>query len=100
MVMDELQIRAGGWASSTGGRGFSQVDVFGDQPGRGNPVAVVIEGEGLDDAAMQTFAAWTNLSETTFLLAPTTPGADYRLRIFTPHRELPFAGHLSRSTED
>ncbi len=91
--MDELQIEAGGWPPSTSGRGFAQVDVFGEQPGRGNPVAVVIDGEGLDDAAMQAFAAWTNLSETTFLLAPTTHGADYRLRIFTPHRELPFAGH-------
>ena len=92
MVMEEVHIEAG-WPPSTGGRGFAQVDVFGEQPGRGNPVAVVIEGEGLNDAAMQAFAAWTNLSETTFLLAPTTHGADYRLRIFTPHRELPFAGH-------
>ena len=52
MGMDELQVKAGGWASSTGGRGFAQVDVFGEQPGRGNPVAVVIEGEGLDDVFM------------------------------------------------
>lgn len=92
-VMDGLQSEAGGWPSTAGGRGFAQVDVFGEHPGGGNPVAVVIDGEGLDDAGMQAFAAWTNLSETTFLLAPTTPGADYRLRIFTPHRELPFAGH-------
>lgn len=60
MVMDEVHIEAG-WPPSTGGRGFAQVDVFGQQPGRGNPVAVVIDGEGLDDAAMQAFAAWTNL---------------------------------------
>jgi len=90
--MDEVHIEAG-WPPSTSGRGFAQVDVFGEQPGRGNPVAVVIDGDGLDDAAMHAFAAWTNLSETTFLLPPTTRGADYRLRIFTPTRELPFAGH-------
>lgn len=74
-------------------RAFRQVDVFGAAPYRGNPVAVVHDADGLDDAAMQRFASWTNLSETTFLLAPTVPGADYRVRIFTPSRELPFAGH-------
>ena len=72
---------------------FTQVDVFTDELGYGNPVAVVHDAEGLDDAALQRFAAWTNLSETTFLLPPTDPAADYRLRIFTTARELPFAGH-------
>lgn len=74
-------------------RRFQQVDVFADEPFRGNPVAVVVDGEGLSDARMQRIAHWTNLSETTFLLPPTTPSADYRLRIFTPAEELPFAGH-------
>jgi PhzF family phenazine biosynthesis protein len=74
-------------------RRFTQVDVFSDELGYGNPVAVVHDAEGLDDDALQRFAAWTNLSETTFLLPPTVPGADYRLRIFTVSRELPFAGH-------
>jgi PhzF family phenazine biosynthesis protein len=76
-----------------GTRHFAQVDVFGDGTAYGNPVAVVIDGDGLDDAELQRFANWTNLSETTFLLPPTKPGADYRVRIFTPSRELPFAGH-------
>ena len=74
-------------------RPFSQVDVFTATPYKGNPVAVVQDGEGLTDAQMQEFARWTNLSETTFLLQPTHPEADYRLRIFTPGGELPFAGH-------
>jgi PhzF family phenazine biosynthesis protein len=74
-------------------RAFKQVDVFTDQPYFGNPLAVVLDGSGLDDAAMQRFAAWTNLSETTFLLPPTDASADYRVRIFTPDRELNFAGH-------
>ena len=74
-------------------RPFKQVDVFTDTPYRGNPLAVVLDGRGLDDAAMQRFARWTNLSETTFLLPPTQPSADYRVRIFTPGGELPFAGH-------
>jgi len=74
-------------------RPFQQVDVFTATPYRGNPLAVVLDGSGLDDAAMQRFAAWTNLSETTFLLPPTAPQADYRVRIFTPGGELPFAGH-------
>lgn len=74
-------------------RAFKQVDVFTDQPYFGNPLAVVMDGSGLDDAAMQRFAAWTNLSETTFLLKPTDAAADYRVRIFTPDRELNFAGH-------
>ena len=74
-------------------RPFRQVDVFSAEPLRGNPVAVVHDAEGLTTEQMQAFAAWTNLSETTFLLAPETTGADYRLRIFTPTEELPFAGH-------
>ena len=74
-------------------RPFKQVDVFTTTPYFGNPLAVVLDGTGLDDAAMQRFAAWTNLSETTFLLPPTEPTADYRVRIFTPGGELPFAGH-------
>ena len=74
-------------------RPFQQVDVFSATPYRGNPVAVVLRGDGLSDEQMQTFARWTNLSETTFVLEATGPEADYRLRIFTPHRELSFAGH-------
>ncbi len=74
-------------------RTFRQVDVFGAGPLAGNPVAVVHDADGLDDEAMQRFARWTNLSETTFLLRPSTPAADYRVRIFTPVEELPFAGH-------
>ena len=70
---------------------FRQVDVFTDRPFLGNPVAVVIGADGLDSAAMQRIAGWTNLSETTFLLKSSK--ADYRLRIFTPRQELPFAGH-------
>lgn len=76
-----------------GVRPFTQVDVFADELTAGNPVAVVHEAEGLTDAQMAAVASWTNLSETTFLLPPTDPGADYRLRIFTPRTELPFAGH-------
>ncbi|WP_431835600.1 PhzF family phenazine biosynthesis protein [Cellulomonas sp. Y8] len=75
-------------------RPFTQVDVFTAEPYRGNPVAVVHDADGLTDAQMAAFARWTNLSETTFLLRPTDPAAaDYRLRIFTPGGELPFAGH-------
>lgn len=72
---------------------FSQVDVFSSEPLRGNPVAVVHGADGVSDDEMAAFARWTNLSETTFLLAPTDRAADYRLRIFTPGDELPFAGH-------
>jgi PhzF family phenazine biosynthesis protein len=72
---------------------FKQVDVFTTRPFFGNPVAVVLDGEALDSTAMQRIATWTNLSETTFLLPPTAREADYRLRIFTPRQELPFAGH-------
>jgi PhzF family phenazine biosynthesis protein len=72
---------------------FRQVDVFSDAGLGGNPVAVVHGADDLTDQQMQAFARWTNLSETTFLLRPTQPDADYRLRIFTPSAELPFAGH-------
>ena len=74
-------------------RSFSQLDVFTREPLRGNPLAVVHDGSGLSDVQMAAFARWTNLSETTFLLPPSEPGADYRVRIFTPAQELPFAGH-------
>jgi PhzF family phenazine biosynthesis protein len=72
---------------------FTQVDVFTDQPLKGNPLAVVHGADSLSDAQMQALARWTNLSETSFLLRPTDPAADYRVRIFTPHMELKFAGH-------
>jgi PhzF family phenazine biosynthesis protein len=74
-------------------RQFRQVDVFGSASYDGNPLAVVHDADGLDPHQMQRFANWTGLSETTFLLAPTKPDADYRVRIFTPQEELPFAGH-------
>ena len=74
-------------------RAFMQVDVFAEQALQGNPLAVVLDGSDLTDEQMQAFARWTNLSETTFLLPPTTDQADYRVRIFTPGGELPFAGH-------
>lgn len=77
---------------------FMQLDVFADQPGRGNPLGVVFAADDLDSAAMQALAAWLNLSETTFVLKASQPGADYRLRIFTPRQELPFAGHPSVGT--
>ena len=79
-------------------RPFSQVDVFTDEPYFGNPVAVVSDAKGLSPEAMQRFAQWTNLSETTFILPPEVPEADYRVRIFTPSRELPFAGHPTLGT--
>jgi PhzF family phenazine biosynthesis protein len=74
-------------------RRFTQVDVFTTGPGLGNPLAVVIDGDGLETAAMQRFATWANLSETAFLVAPPDPAADYAVRIFTPQDEIPFAGH-------
>ena len=74
-------------------RRFQQIDVFSDTPLAGNPLAVVVDGAGLTDAQMAAFARWTNLSETSFLLPPQDARADYRVRIFTPERELPFAGH-------
>jgi PhzF family phenazine biosynthesis protein len=79
-------------------RPFRQVDVFTHEPYRGNPVAVVLDGSGLTAETMLRFANWTNLSETSFLLPPTDPAADYRVRIFTPLAELPFAGHPTLST--
>ncbi len=77
---------------------FRQVDVFTSQALKGNPLAVVVGADGLADAQMAAFANWTNLSETTFLLRPSRPEADYRVRIFTPSRELPFAGHPTLGT--
>ncbi len=75
------------------GRAFRQVDVFTHRRYAGNPLAVVLDGEGLSSTRMQAFADWTNLSETVFLLPPESPDADYRVRIFSPGRELAFAGH-------
>lgn len=79
-------------------RAFQQVDVFTRVPYLGNPVAVVLDAQGLTDEQMQRIANWTNLSETTFVLPATQPGADYRVRIFTPQSELPFAGHPTLGT--
>ena len=79
-------------------RPFSQVDVFTTTPYAGNPVAVVLDGAGLGTDEMQRFAHWTNLSETTFVLPPSAASADYRVRIFTPVAELPFAGHPTLGT--
>lgn len=79
-------------------RRFSQVDVFGSGPCSGNPVAVVLDAEGMTEEEMQRFARWTNLAETTFALPPIRPDADYRVRIFTPVLELPFAGHPTLGT--
>ena len=85
-------------------RPFQQVDVFTQLAFKGNPLAVVLDAQGLNDAAMQQFAQWTQLSETTFVLPPTpqglAAGADYRVRIFTPGMELPFAGHPTLGTAD
>jgi PhzF family phenazine biosynthesis protein len=79
-------------------RPLSTVDVFTATPYAGNPVAVVLDAEGLSGEDMQRFARWMNLSETTFVLPPAAGGADYRVRIFTPVRELPFAGHPTLGT--
>lgn len=79
-------------------RRFAQVDVFTDRPTRGNPVAVVLDSSGLSTQDMLDFTAWTNLSEATFVLPPEHPQADYRVRIFCPGRELPFAGHPTLGT--
>ncbi|WP_424930397.1 PhzF family phenazine biosynthesis protein [Amaricoccus tamworthensis] len=79
-------------------RHFMQCDVFSQQPTRGNALAVVLDGEGLTDAQMQEFAAWTNLAETTFVFRPTVPDADYHVRIFTTEHEMPFAGHPTLGT--
>jgi PhzF family phenazine biosynthesis protein len=77
---------------------FAQVDVFGSGPCSGNPVAVVLDAEGMGEEEMRRFARWTNLAETTFILPPTRAEADYRVRIFTPVLELPFAGHPTLGT--
>lgn len=79
-------------------RRYVQLDVFADRPGAGNPLAVVLDAEGLDDATMQAIARWTRLPETTFVFPPTQPGASYRVRMFSPRREVPFAGHPSVGT--
>ena len=79
-------------------RRFVQVDVFADRPGAGNPLAVVLDAGGLDDAAMQAIARWTRLPETTFVFPSTSDDASYRIRMFSPRREVPFAGHPSVGT--
>lgn len=79
-------------------RRYVQVDVFADRPGAGNPLAVVLEAEGLSDDDMQAIARWTRLPETTFVLPATSDDASYRIRIFSPRREVPFAGHPSVGT--
>lgn len=79
-------------------RRYLQVDVFADRPGAGNPLAVVLDAEGLDDAQMQAIAKWTRLPETTFVLPAASDDASYRIRIFSPRREVPFAGHPSVGT--
>ena len=76
-------------------RRFLQLDVFAPRPGTGNPLAVVLDAEGLDDDAMQAIARWTRLPETTFISASTVPGSSYRIRMFAPQKEVPFAGHPS-----
>ncbi len=79
-------------------RRYVQVDVFADRPGAGNPLAVVLDAEGLSDDAMQAIARWTRLPETTFVLPATSDDASYRIRMFSPRREVPFAGHPSVGT--
>jgi PhzF family phenazine biosynthesis protein len=79
-------------------RRYVQLDVFADRPGAGNPLAVVLDAAGLDDTAMQAIARWTRLPETTFVFAPMQPGASYAVRMFSPRREVPFAGHPSVGT--
>lgn len=79
-------------------RRFLQLDVFSPYPGAGNPLAVVLDAEGLDEARMQAIARWTRLPETTFVSAPQVPGASYRIRMFSPQKEVPFAGHPSVGT--
>ncbi|QJD90567.1 PhzF family phenazine biosynthesis protein [Duganella dendranthematis] len=79
-------------------RGFKQVDVFSAVPFQGNPLAVILDADGLSSDQMQAIARWTNLSETTFVLPPTDPAADYRARIFTTQEEFPFAGHPTLGT--
>ena len=79
-------------------RRYLQLDVFADRPGAGNPLAVVLDARGLDDPAMQAIARWTRLPETTFVFPSPSPTADYGIRIFSPRREVPFAGHPSVGT--
>ena len=79
-------------------RRYMQLDVFASRPGAGNPLAVVLDAEGLGDAAMQAIARWTRLPETTFVFPPTAPEATHAIRIFSPRREVPFAGHPSVGT--
>ena len=79
-------------------RRFLQLDVFSPRAGAGNPLAVVLDAEGLDDASMQAIARWTRLPETTFVFPPQAAGASYRLRMFSPQKEVPFAGHPSVGT--
>ena len=79
-------------------RSYVQLDVFASRPGAGNPLAVVLDAEGLDDAAMQAIARWTRLPETTFVLSAVSDDATHRIRIFSPRREVPFAGHPSVGT--
>ncbi|MFV8848141.1 PhzF family phenazine biosynthesis protein [Serratia fonticola] len=79
-------------------RAYKQVDVFTTSPLQGNPLAVILEAEGLNEMQMLSLARWTNLSETTFVFKPTNPLADYQVRIFTPEKELPFAGHPTLGT--
>jgi PhzF family phenazine biosynthesis protein len=79
-------------------RRYLQLDVFADRPGAGNPLAVVLDAGGLDDATMQAIARWTRLPETTFVFPASTAGASYGIRIFSPRREVPFAGHPSVGT--
>lgn len=79
-------------------RRYLQLDVFADRPGAGNPLAVVLDADGLDDATMQAIARWTRLPETTFVFPATSAGASYGIRIFSPRREVPFAGHPSVGT--
>jgi len=74
---------------------YLQLDVFAPRPGTGNPLGAILDADGLSSSQMQALAAWLNLSETVFFLRPSTPGADYHIRIFTPTRELAFAGHPS-----
>ncbi len=79
-------------------RRFLQLDVFSPRAGAGNPLAVVLDAEGLDDSHMQAIARWTRLPETTFVFPPQAPGTSYRLRMFSPQKEVPFAGHPSVGT--
>lgn len=79
-------------------RRFLQLDVFSPYPGAGNPLAVVLDAQGLDETAMQAIARWTRLPETTFVFPPQAPGSSYRIRMFSPQKEVPFAGHPSVGT--